>query len=146
MKIEMKFNIVLKIFCIVKLLLLIIVMQRYFTKCNIYFSFQNISYVYISSVFPFLNKSSNIFFILHHERVSQEKTKKVIRINSNLLMKVKSKLSLHFYYFFYLSLLHVIEIVKRRRRDPNHYHHWIRTLNIQLGWIKDFDKLVVNYL
>ncbi|ETO36601.1 hypothetical protein RFI_00460 [Reticulomyxa filosa] len=25
-------------------------------------------------------------------------------------------------------------------------HHWIRTLNIQLGWIKDFDKLVVNYV
>ncbi|ETO12530.1 WD-40 repeat protein [Reticulomyxa filosa] len=24
-------------------------------------------------------------------------------------------------------------------------HHWIRTLNIKLGWIKDFDKLVVNY-
>ncbi|ETO03447.1 WD repeat-containing protein, partial [Reticulomyxa filosa] len=24
-------------------------------------------------------------------------------------------------------------------------HHWIRTLNIQLGWIKDFDKLVVDY-
>ncbi|ETO02965.1 Serine/Threonine protein kinase, partial [Reticulomyxa filosa] len=25
-------------------------------------------------------------------------------------------------------------------------HHWIRILNIQLGWIKDFDKLVVNYV
>ncbi|ETN98902.1 WD-40 repeat protein, partial [Reticulomyxa filosa] len=24
-------------------------------------------------------------------------------------------------------------------------HHWIRTFNIQLGWIKDFDKFVVNY-
>ncbi|ETO34688.1 hypothetical protein RFI_02403, partial [Reticulomyxa filosa] len=24
-------------------------------------------------------------------------------------------------------------------------HHWIRTLNIKLGWIKDFDKLVINY-
>ncbi|ETO02921.1 WD-40 repeat protein, partial [Reticulomyxa filosa] len=24
-------------------------------------------------------------------------------------------------------------------------YHWIRTLNIKLGWIKDFDKLVVNY-
>ncbi|ETO36063.1 WD-40 repeat-containing protein, partial [Reticulomyxa filosa] len=24
-------------------------------------------------------------------------------------------------------------------------HHWIRKLNIKLGWIKDFDKLVVNY-
>ncbi|ETO15028.1 Serine/Threonine protein kinase, partial [Reticulomyxa filosa] len=24
--------------------------------------------------------------------------------------------------------------------------HWIRTLNIKLGWIKDFDKLVVNYI
>ncbi|ETO34336.1 WD-40 repeat protein [Reticulomyxa filosa] len=24
-------------------------------------------------------------------------------------------------------------------------HYWIRTLNIQLGWIKDFDKFVVNY-
>ncbi|ETO08988.1 hypothetical protein RFI_28399, partial [Reticulomyxa filosa] len=25
-------------------------------------------------------------------------------------------------------------------------HHWTRTLNIQLGWIKDFDKFVVNYV
>ncbi|ETO35652.1 WD-40 repeat-containing protein, partial [Reticulomyxa filosa] len=25
-------------------------------------------------------------------------------------------------------------------------HHWIRTFNIQLGWIKDFDKIVVNYV
>ncbi|ETO06914.1 WD-40 repeat-containing protein, partial [Reticulomyxa filosa] len=25
-------------------------------------------------------------------------------------------------------------------------HHWIRTLNIKLGWIKDFDKIVVNYV
>ncbi|ETO14985.1 WD-40 repeat protein, partial [Reticulomyxa filosa] len=24
-------------------------------------------------------------------------------------------------------------------------HHWIRTLNIKLGWIKDFDKFVVDY-
>ncbi|ETO31049.1 hypothetical protein RFI_06071 [Reticulomyxa filosa] len=24
--------------------------------------------------------------------------------------------------------------------------HWIRTLNIKLGWISDFDKLVVNYV
>ncbi|ETO06047.1 WD-40 repeat protein, partial [Reticulomyxa filosa] len=23
--------------------------------------------------------------------------------------------------------------------------HWVRILNIKLGWIKDFDKLVVNY-
>ncbi|ETO11137.1 hypothetical protein RFI_26239, partial [Reticulomyxa filosa] len=25
-------------------------------------------------------------------------------------------------------------------------HYWVRTLNIQLGWIKDFDKFVVNYV
>ncbi|ETO08082.1 hypothetical protein RFI_29307 [Reticulomyxa filosa] len=25
-------------------------------------------------------------------------------------------------------------------------HHWIRTLNIQLGWIKNFDKFVVDYV
>ncbi|ETO35997.1 WD-40 repeat-containing protein, partial [Reticulomyxa filosa] len=25
-------------------------------------------------------------------------------------------------------------------------HHWIRKLNIKLGWIKDFDKIVVNYM
>ncbi|ETO08062.1 hypothetical protein RFI_29328, partial [Reticulomyxa filosa] len=25
-------------------------------------------------------------------------------------------------------------------------HHWIRTLNIKLGWIKDFDKFIVNYV
>ncbi|ETO08419.1 hypothetical protein RFI_28969, partial [Reticulomyxa filosa] len=25
-------------------------------------------------------------------------------------------------------------------------NHWIRTLNIKLGWIKNFDKLVVNYV
>ncbi|ETO16740.1 WD-40 repeat protein [Reticulomyxa filosa] len=25
-------------------------------------------------------------------------------------------------------------------------HHWIRTLNIKLGWIKDFDKIIVNYV
>ncbi|ETO00289.1 WD-40 repeat protein [Reticulomyxa filosa] len=25
-------------------------------------------------------------------------------------------------------------------------HHWIRTLNIKLGWIKDFDNIVVNYV
>ncbi|ETO34732.1 WD-repeat protein [Reticulomyxa filosa] len=25
-------------------------------------------------------------------------------------------------------------------------HHWIRILNIKLGWIKNFDKLVINYI
>ncbi|ETO03356.1 hypothetical protein RFI_34054 [Reticulomyxa filosa] len=25
-------------------------------------------------------------------------------------------------------------------------YHWIRTLNIQLGWIKNFDKFIVNYV
>ncbi|ETO12210.1 hypothetical protein RFI_25165 [Reticulomyxa filosa] len=25
-------------------------------------------------------------------------------------------------------------------------HHWIRTLNIKLGWINEFNKLVVNYV
>ncbi|ETO07597.1 WD40 domain-containing protein, partial [Reticulomyxa filosa] len=24
--------------------------------------------------------------------------------------------------------------------------HWVRTLNIKLGWIHDFDKLIVNYV
>ncbi|ETO34414.1 WD-40 repeat protein, partial [Reticulomyxa filosa] len=53
-------------------------------------------------------------------RVSQEKTKKVtMKVKSNLFLKEETQIIIH---------------------------HWIRTLNIKLGWIKDFDKLVVNYI
>ncbi|ETO15754.1 WD-40 repeat-containing protein, partial [Reticulomyxa filosa] len=89
-------------------------MQRYFTKYNIDLSFQNFN-------FSFLNKSSSIFFILHHQKTYQEQSKKSSKMNLNLSMKSKEE---------------EIQII---------IHHWIRTLNIKLGWIKDFDKLVVNY-
>ncbi|ETO02375.1 hypothetical protein RFI_35061 [Reticulomyxa filosa] len=77
---------------------------KIFYKICIYLSFQNVSYLYISSVFPFLNKSSTIFFILHHQKTYKNKLKK---------LKNEFKLINE-------TLLHVIETVKRRR-DPNNY-------------------------
>ncbi|ETO36105.1 WD-40 repeat protein, partial [Reticulomyxa filosa] len=76
---------------------------------------------------------------LHHQRSSQRKKRR----HFILVMKVSLKLFfLRFSYCFYHFALwlkqakEVIQIIVR---------HWIRTLNIKLGWIKDFDKIVVNY-
>ncbi|ETO33119.1 WD-repeat protein, partial [Reticulomyxa filosa] len=67
---------------------------------------------------------STIFFVLHHQKTYQEKTKKSSRMNLNLSIKSKEE---------------------EKEETQIIIHHWIRTLNIQLGWIKDFDKIVVNY-
>ncbi|ETO20610.1 G-protein beta WD-40 repeats containing protein [Reticulomyxa filosa] len=59
------------------------------------------------------------FFILHHHKTSQKK------LNNELKLVNQSK----------------------RRRYPNNYSSLdSKHLNIQLGWIKDFDKFVVNLL
>ncbi|ETO35230.1 hypothetical protein RFI_01843, partial [Reticulomyxa filosa] len=87
-------------------------MSKYFTKCNIY-----LFKMFLSSV-SFYKQKFNHFFILRHQRFSQEKTKKSFK-NELKLINEKD-----------------IQII---------IHHWIRTLNIKFGWIKDFDKLVVNY-
>ncbi|ETO03865.1 hypothetical protein RFI_33538 [Reticulomyxa filosa] len=116
MKIELKL-LFYEDFCIVELLLLINVMHKYFTKCK---HLSSISKCFLRSVFPFVNKSSSIFFILHHQRLFQEKTKKIYK-NELKLINQKEE----------------IQII---------IHHWIRILNIKLGWIKDFDKFVVNYV
>ncbi|ETO18329.1 hypothetical protein RFI_18948, partial [Reticulomyxa filosa] len=68
----------------------------------------------------------------------KRKLKKVTRINLNLSMKVESNLSLSFYSLFY--------IVSKDEETQIVIRHWVRTLNIELGWIKDFDKIVVNYV
>ncbi|ETO06100.1 WD repeat-containing protein, partial [Reticulomyxa filosa] len=49
-----------------------------------------------------------------------------------------SLLLVHHFYF-------MIKIVKRRRHQKI-IHYWIRILKIKLGWIKDFDELVVDYV
>ncbi|ETO11136.1 hypothetical protein RFI_26240 [Reticulomyxa filosa] len=59
--------------------------------------------------FLFLNKSSNIFFVLHHQKTYQEKTKKSSRINLNLSMKDGSKILINslpimLVYLFFLFL------------------------------------------
>ncbi|ETO04327.1 WD repeat-containing protein [Reticulomyxa filosa] len=95
-------------------------LKIFFTaKYDIYFSFQNFS-------FPVLPKKFKHFFILHNEGSSEKKLKEVKRMNLNLLIKVESK----------LSLKEEIQII---------IHHWIRILHIKFGWVKDFNKLVVNY-
>ncbi|ETO35756.1 hypothetical protein RFI_01306 [Reticulomyxa filosa] len=90
-----------------------IVIQKYFTKCNIYLLFQNISYVHIIQPF-FLS-----FIIKKHIK---KKLKQVIRMNLTLSIKSKEE---------------EIQVI---------IHHWIRILNIKLGWIKEFNKFVVNYV
>ncbi|ETN99809.1 WD-40 repeat protein [Reticulomyxa filosa] len=97
-------------------------MHKYFTKYNIYFPFQNVSYVNLSSVFLFINKSSSIFSSCIIKDYLKRKLKEVTRMNLNLSMKAKEE--------------EEIQLI---------IHHWIRTFNIQSGWVKDFDKLVVNY-
>ncbi|ETN97388.1 G-protein beta WD-40 repeats containing protein, partial [Reticulomyxa filosa] len=57
------------------------------------------------------------FFILHHPRSSKKQKNELKLINE--------------------SVLKDSQII---------IQHWIRILNIKLGWIKDFDKLVVNYV
>ncbi|ETO11025.1 F-box and wd40 domain protein, partial [Reticulomyxa filosa] len=66
----------------------------------------------------FKQKFNHFFFILHHQKTSQQKLK-----------KLKNELKL-------INEKEEIQII---------IHYWIRTLNIKLGWIKDFDKFVVNY-
>ncbi|ETO08155.1 WD-40 repeat protein [Reticulomyxa filosa] len=45
------------------------------------------------------------------------------------------------------TLCFIVFILKNKEEEIQIIiQHWIRTLNIKLGWIKDFDKLVVNYV
>ncbi|ETO15456.1 G-protein beta WD-40 repeats containing protein, partial [Reticulomyxa filosa] len=39
-----------------------------------------------------------------------------------------------------------LKLINQKKEIQIIIHHWIRTFNIRLGWIKDFDKLVVNYV
>ncbi|ETO27158.1 hypothetical protein RFI_09974 [Reticulomyxa filosa] len=59
-------------------------------------------------------------FIFHHQRTSQEKTKK--------------------------SYKNELKFINEKEEVQMIIRHWIRTLNIKLGWIKDFDKFVINYV
>ncbi|ETN99890.1 hypothetical protein RFI_37577, partial [Reticulomyxa filosa] len=47
--------------------------------------------------------------------------------------------------FIFHSKMFLIYTLSKEEEIQKIIHHWIRTLNIQLGWIKDFDKFVVNY-
>ncbi|ETO06378.1 WD-repeat protein, partial [Reticulomyxa filosa] len=63
-------------------------------------------------------------------------------MDASFSIKVSFKL---YCYLLLLSFCFMIETVKRRR-DKIIIQHWIRILYIKLGWIKDFDKLVANYV
>ncbi|ETO09007.1 hypothetical protein RFI_28380, partial [Reticulomyxa filosa] len=104
-------------FCIVKLLFWLL----WCTKCNIYLPFQNVFCVSLS----FYQQKFKHFFHLASSNIISRETKKVTRMNLNLSIKVEPN----------LSLKEEIQII---------IYHWIRTLNIKLGWIKDFDKLVIS--
>ncbi|ETN99690.1 hypothetical protein RFI_37780, partial [Reticulomyxa filosa] len=56
---------------------------------------------------------------LQHQRLSQEK-----KMEKYVSLAIKSKEE-------------DIQII---------IHYWIRILNIKLGWIKDFDKIIINYV
>ncbi|ETO12238.1 WD-repeat protein [Reticulomyxa filosa] len=47
---------------------------------------------------------------------------------------------------YFNFLLTLRDLKKKKEEIQIIIHHWIRTLDIKLGWIKDFDKLVVNYV
>ncbi|ETO36138.1 beta subunit of coatomer complex, partial [Reticulomyxa filosa] len=89
-----------------------------------FISFTNILQFILLS---FYNKVQPFFHLASSKIISRENQKKVTRMNLNLASKVE----------FNLSLKEEIQII---------IYHWIRTFDIQLGWIKDFDKLVVNYV
>ncbi|ETO04340.1 F-box and wd40 domain protein, partial [Reticulomyxa filosa] len=59
-------------------------------------------------------------------------------------MKVSFKL---FFFRSFSCFSHFVLRLKQSKEEEIQIiiHHWIRTLNIRLGWIKDFDKFVVNY-
>ncbi|ETO36055.1 WD-40 repeat-containing protein, partial [Reticulomyxa filosa] len=79
--------------------------------------------------------------------------------NKKKLFPIEKKLLLKSIFFIIFVSL---KIISRKKKMERRYfslvmrskeeeiqiiiHHWIRTLNIQLGWIKDFEKLVVNYV
>ncbi|ETN97736.1 hypothetical protein RFI_39790, partial [Reticulomyxa filosa] len=86
--------------------------------------------IFYRSLREIKKKSGKESFIIFTSSKIISRKKKTERRYVSLVMKVSFKL------FFY-SKEEEIQII---------IHHWIRTFNIQLGWIKDFDKLVVNYV
>ncbi|ETO16095.1 WD-repeat protein [Reticulomyxa filosa] len=87
-------------------------------------------------------KSSNIFSSYNNLRLAQkEKEKMTTHINEKQTSTRPALLTVHVYnvliYLFCVKLLEDIQVV---------IQHWIRILNITLGWIHDFDKIVVNYV
>ncbi|ETO20243.1 hypothetical protein RFI_16974, partial [Reticulomyxa filosa] len=53
----------------------------------------------------------------------------------------------HFFIWHHQRLSHKnkLKFVNEKEEIQIILHYWIQTLNIKLGWTKDFDKLVVNY-
>ncbi|ETO35431.1 F-box and wd40 domain protein, partial [Reticulomyxa filosa] len=91
------------------------------TLCLLFASMLFVCYFFFVFLYDYTDQPEiskvQAFFSSYIKRSSQEKTKQIIR------MSMKSKEE-------------EIQII---------IHHWIRTLNIKLGWIQDFDKFVVNY-
>ncbi|ETO23258.1 Serine/Threonine protein kinase, partial [Reticulomyxa filosa] len=117
----------------------------------VYFEFQHQDYcVWLLCVllkyavfFKLITKEKKVqkhFFILHHP-------KEVEKMNLSLSMKVAIK----FFSFKnqpVFRFLFLFIVLKQSKEEETQIiiQHWIRILNIKLGWINDFDKLVVNYV
>ncbi|ETO14927.1 hypothetical protein RFI_22441, partial [Reticulomyxa filosa] len=85
-------------------------------------------------------KSKSIFFIIFtSSKIISRKKRRYF----SLVMKVSFKFFLGFSsYFSHFAL----RLKQSKEEIQIIIHHWTRTLNIQLGWIKDFDKFIVNYV
>ncbi|ETO03057.1 hypothetical protein RFI_34353, partial [Reticulomyxa filosa] len=114
-----KFKIILPFYFedlrIVELLLLIAMISKYYAKCSMYLSFQ---------IFLFLLNKNNL---------------------QSFSFFCKQKLSVFFILHNQRSSQEKAKQSKEEEETQIIVHHWIRILNIKLGWIKNFDKLVINY-
>ncbi|ETO10728.1 hypothetical protein RFI_26649 [Reticulomyxa filosa] len=94
---------------------------------------------------PSLKKRfKNIFSSYIVKKKQQKKLKnefKLIHKSCEQIFSFRNRVVFMFYYLFVFALKQLkeeeIQIV---------IHHWIQILNIKLGWIKDFDKIVANYV
>ncbi|ETO22405.1 hypothetical protein RFI_14793, partial [Reticulomyxa filosa] len=106
----------------------------------------------------FLNTSSTIVYF-HLLLLNVLRNMHILQTSSKIISrkKEKNKLKLinascvqvvfRFFFFIFCYLFFALCLKQLKEEEIQVIiQHWIRTLKIKLGWIKDFDKLVVNYV
>ncbi|ETO04890.1 hypothetical protein RFI_32508, partial [Reticulomyxa filosa] len=88
-----------------------------------------------------LFKSIFSSYIIKKKQKKLKNEFKLIHKSCDQVFSFRNQVVFMFYYLF----LFVLKQLKEEEIQAV-IHNWIRILNIKLGWIKDFDKIVANYI